>query len=159
MTGFCEDELDGDIAHSRSCAQCPFRPQARHSVFAFSSLNRRRSSNDKMRQSNRVSALALAFAFTCSLVLSEGKVSLYIGLYQLCTYFRVKLIVPRVGKKSNFIQFSCLQNSDVIQSNMRRKRIIFFIVNIVQNFSFVNPSVNWIFVCLIGICGSVVSSP
>ena len=30
---FCADELEEDIAHSRSFAQCPFRPQARHSVF------------------------------------------------------------------------------------------------------------------------------
>ena len=42
------DELEQDIAYSRSCVQCPFRPQARHSVFAISSFNRRwRSSSDK----------------------------------------------------------------------------------------------------------------
>ena len=39
------DELERDFVNLRSFAQCPFRPLARHSVFAFSSSIRRRRSS------------------------------------------------------------------------------------------------------------------
>ena len=66
---------------------------------------------------NRISALALAFAFTITLSFPKGKVSLCTRWYELCTHLRVKIVVPRVGKKSNRIQFSCLEKSNIIQSN------------------------------------------
>ena len=112
-----KDELDEDMAHSRSCAQCPFRPQARNSVFAFSSLSRCQRSSKGKKMENRKFVLALGFAF--SFLLSEGKVSLYIGLHQLCANFWVKIVVPRVGKKCNFIQFSCLENRHHPEQHMK----------------------------------------
>ena len=98
--------------------------------------------------------LALAFTFTFSLLFSEGMVSLYIGLYQLCTHFRVNTIVPRASEKCNCIQFSGLHNSDIVQGNIRRKCVIFLIIVIVQSFFSVTASgVNKVVVCLTGVCG------
>ena len=71
------------------------------------------------RWTNRKYVLALAFAFTFTFLLSEGKVSLYIGLRQLCANFWVMIVVPRVGKKCNFIQFSCLENRHHPEQHMK----------------------------------------
>ena len=108
-----------------------------------------------MCRSNRVPALALTFcfSFTFSFLLSDGEVSLCTCLYQLCTYLRFKIIVPRVGKKSHRIQFSCLENSNIIQSNIRRKRVVFLVIIIVQSFfSVIASGVHWIMGRLIGVC-------
>ena len=96
---FCEDELEGDIAHSRSCAQCPFRPQARHSVFALSSLSRRRRSasdtcDGRTGYLPSLLPLPLPFPFSCPKEM------------QACT-----LTCSR-------IQFSGPHNSDIVQSNI-----------------------------------------
>ena len=110
-----EEKRDGDMAHSRSCAQCPLRPQARHSVFAFSSFTRcQRSSSGK--HDERTGNVPLPLPVPLPFSFSERKVSLYIGLHQLCATFGVKIVVPRVGKNRNCVQFSCLENRDIIQS-------------------------------------------
>ena len=70
----------------------------------------------------------LCLCFSFSYVLSEGQVSLCTRLYQLCTHLRIKIIVPCVCKNSNRVQFSCLENSNTIQSNIRRKRVVFLII-------------------------------
>ena len=140
----CVDELEEDIAHSRSFAHCPFRPQARHSVFALNYFSRRRQSSSDKRDGRTG---YLAFALTFSSVLPERKASSHIGLYQLCTHFRVKIIVSRVGEQCNSIQFGCLENSNIIKSNIRRKRVVFLGIIIVQNFfSVITSGVNWVIV-------------
>ena len=73
---------------------------------------------------------------------------------KLCAYFRVKIVVRRVGEKSGRVQFSCIENSNIVQSNLRRKRVVFFVVIIVQSFfSIITSGVNWVVVGLIGVCG------
>ena len=83
------DVLEQDIAYSRSCVQCPFRPQARHSVFAFSFCNRRRrSSIDKC--DGRTGYLSLLWPLPLPVPFSFWN--------QLCTYFWIKIFVPRIGE-------------------------------------------------------------
>ena len=105
--------------------------------FAFSSFSlRRRSSDHRCDGPNNTSALVLTFgfAFTFALFLSEGMVGLCTRLYQLCTNFGIKIIVPCISEKSNRVRFSCLENNNIVQSNIRRKRVVFLVVIMVQSF-------------------------
>ena len=115
-----------------------------------------------MRRANRIPALAFALPLPLPLPLPfpfsfpKGKVSLCARLYQLCTHFRVKIIILRVCKNKNHIQFSCLENSNITQSNIRRKRVVFLITIIVQCFfPVVTSKVNWIVAGLLGVCGFI----
>ena len=77
-------------------------------------------------------------------------------VYKLCAYFRVKIVVPRVGEKSDRVQFSCIENSTIVQSNIRRKRMVFLVVIIVQSFfSIITSGVDWVVVGLVGVCGFI----
>ena len=68
-----------------------------------------------------------------SLSPSHRKVSLCARLYQLRTYFRVKIVVPCISEKSNRVQFSCLENSNIVQSNIRRKRIVLLVIIVTRS--------------------------
>ena len=58
---------------------------------------------------NRKFVFALAFAF--SFLLSEGEVSLNIGLHHLCANFWVKIVVPRVSNTKKTFRFPCRHRS------------------------------------------------
>ena len=128
------DELEEDIAHSRSF--CPMSLSTTSTTFGFCLQFFQSSSmvlQRQVRRSNRVSALALAFCFCLFLFLctfrKQGK-----RLHQWCTHFRVKIVVPCVGEKSNRILFSCFEIGNIIQSNIQRKRVVFVVIIIVQSF-------------------------
>ena len=139
-----EDKLDKDIALSRSCAHRPF--DRKHGIRVLLSVLSVVVDDPLSKHDGRTRNLPLPLPLPIPFFLSEGKVSLYIGL-QLCANCWVKTVVPRVGKKSNCIHFSCLENRDIIQSN------IFLVVVAVQSFvSDVTSRVSRVVLCLIRIC-------
>ena len=108
-------------AGRRHCAFAIVCPMAHSTAssplgFRFKSFSRRRRSSDD-RCVGRTGYLPLPFPllllFPFPFVLSERKVSLCTRLYQLCTCFRIEIVVPCISEKSNCVQFSCLGQSHV----------------------------------------------
>ena len=53
-------------------------------------------------------------------------------------------------------QCGCLENSNIVQSKRRRKRVVFFVIIMVQNcFSVITSGVKWVVVSLIDVCGFI----